>query len=140
MGGVYGDFLGVFPELFEDYDIVKCTPKVGGGYNITPIGKIRGYIQDGESGLNVRDSYSRHSMSSGTGAGIVAELNICYLYTYEKPELYENFVLHNGEPYRPMSNSDYKKEGSFVVTELHRVVGSTGISEDITEIVKGTFD
>ena len=140
MGGAYGDFLGAFAELLTDYDIVKCTPKVGGGYDITPIGKIHGYIQDGESGLNVRDSYSRHSMSSGTGAGIIAELNICYLYTYERPALYDNFILHEGEPYRPMSTSDYRKEGGFVITELHKVVGSTGIDQNITEIVKGTFD
>lgn len=140
MGGAYGDFLGVFAELLTDYSIVKCNPKVGGSYDITPIGTIHGYIQDGESGLNVRDSYSRHSMSSGTGAGIVAELNICYLYTYERPALYDNFILYEGEPYRPMSTSDYRKEGGFVITELHKVVGSTGIDQSITEIVKGTFD
>lgn len=138
--GAYGDFLGVFSELFENFDVVKCEPKVGGGYNITPIKKIYGYIQDGESGLNVRDSYSRSSLSSGTGAGIVSELNVCYLYTREEPELFSNFIMYKGSPYRPMSSSNYQKEGSFVVTELHKVVGDAGMSTKIVDIVKGTFD
>lgn len=138
--GVYGDFLGVFSELFEEYDVVKCEPKVGGGYITTPIKKIYGYIQDGESGLDVRDSYSRSALSSGTGAGIVSELNICYLYTREEPELFTNFIMYKGSPYRPMSSSNYQKEGSFVVTELHKVVGDASIDTKITNIVKGTFD
>ena len=138
--GVYGDFLGVFSELFEEYDVVKCEPKVGGGYITTPIKKIYGYIQDGESGLDVRDSYSRSALSSGTGAGIVSELNICYLYTREEPELFTNFIMYKGSPYRPMSSSNYQKEGSFVVTELHKVIGDSGIGTKITDIVKGTFD
>ena len=138
--GVYGDFLGVFSELFEEYDVVKCEPKVGGGYITTPIKKIYGYIQDGESGLDVRDSYSRSALSSGTGAGIVSELNICYLYTREEPELFTNFIVYKGSPYRPMSSSNYQKEGSFVVTELHKVVGDASIDTKITNIVKGTFD
>lgn len=138
--GVYGDFLGVFSELFEEYDVVKCEPKVGGGYITTPIKKIYGYIQDGESGLDVRDSYSRSALSSGTGAGIVSELNICYLYTREEPELFTNFIMYKGSPYRPMSSSNYQKEGSFVVTELHKVIGDSSIGTKITNIVKGTFD
>lgn len=138
--GVYGDFLGVFSELFEEYDVVKCEPKVGGGYTTTFIKKIQGYIQDGESGLDVRDSYSRSALSSGTGAGIVSELNICYLYTREEPELFTNFIMYKGSPYRPMSSSNYQKEGSFVVTELHKVVGDASVDTKITEIVAGTFD
>ena len=138
--GVYGDFLGVFSELFEEYDVVKCEPKVGGGYITIPIKKIYGYIQDGESGLDVRDSYSRSALSSGTGAGIVSELNVCYLYTREEPELFTNFIMYKGSPYRPMSSSNYQKEGSFVVTELHKVVGDASMNTEITEIVKGTFD
>lgn len=138
--GVYGDFLGVFSELFEWYDVVKCEPKIGGGYITTPIKKIHGYIQDGESGLDVRDSYSRSALSSGTGAGIVSELNICYLYTREEPELFTNFIMYKGSPYRPMSSSNYQKEGSFVVTELHKVVGDASVNTKITEIVAGTFD
>lgn len=138
--GVYGDFLGVFTELFEWYDVVECEPQVGGGYTTKPIGRIHGYIQDGESGLNVRDNYSRHALSGGSGSGIVSELNVCYLYTREEPKLFTNFILYKGSPYRPMSSSNYQKEGSFVVTELHKVVGDSGIGSNITDIVKGTFD
>lgn len=138
--GVYGDFLAPFAELFEDYPIVKCEPKVGGGYDVTPIGYINGYIQDGESGLNVRDNYSRNSMSGGSAAGVVAELNICYLYSREPLKLFDNFLMYKGSPYRPMTDSDYRREGDLLITELHKVVGESGISEEITEIVKGTFD
>lgn len=138
--GVYGDFLGPFTELFEDYEIAECTPKVGGGFDVKPIRTIHGYIQDGESGLNVRDNYSRNALSSGSGSGVVSELNMCYLYTYEPLNLMNNFVMYKGSPYRPMVDSDYIKEGSFIVTELHKVVGTTGISETTIELAKGAFD
>lgn len=137
--GVYGDFLGAFPELMENYDVVACTPNIGAGYDTTPIGKIYGYIQDGESGLNVRDNYSRHASSSGSASGVVSSFNICYLYTYEPVNLYGNFIMYKGSPYRPMTDSDYRKEGSWVCTELHKVVGPTS-GEEPLDIVKGVFE
>lgn len=138
--GVYGDFLGPFNELFEDYDVVKCTPKIGGGYDIEKVGSIHAYIQDGESGLNVRDNYSRNSMSGGSAAGVVAQLNVCYMYTREPVKLFDNFVMYKNAPYRPMTDSNYQKEGDMVITELHLVVGNTGFNEEIVDIVKGAFD
>ena len=137
--GVYGDFLAPFAELFENYPIVKCEPKIGGGYETTTVGLLNGYIQDGESGLNVRDNYSRNSMSSGSAAGIVSELSVKYLYTREPVNLYGNFILYEGSPYRPMVDSDYRKEGNLVVTELHKVVGDTGLNEKVVNIIKGAF-
>lgn len=138
--GVYGDILSVFSELMtEEYDIVKCTPNIGAGYDATPIGKIQGYIQDGESGLNVRDNYSRHASSTGSASGIVSQFNVCYLYTREPIDLYGNFVMYKGSPYRSLSDSDYRKEGNLVITELHKVVGNT-FNEKPLDIVKGVFD
>lgn len=137
--GVYGDFLGVFAELMEEYEIVKCTPNIGAGYDTSPIGKVQGYIQDGESGLNVRDNYSRHASSTGSASGIVSEFNVCFLYTREPINLYGNFVLYKGSPYRSLSDSNYKKEGDLIVTELHKVVGNT-TGETPLDIVKGVFD
>lgn len=138
--GVYGDFLAPFAELFEDYPVVKCTPKIGGGYDIEQVGTINGYIQDGESGLNVRDNYSRHLGSSGSAAGIVSEVSVKFLYTREPLQLFDNFIMYENSPYRPMTDSNYQKEGDMVITEIHKVIGESGINEDITEIVKGAFD
>ena len=137
--GVYGDFLGVFAELMEEYDIVECTPNIGAGYAIKPIGKIQGYIQDGESGLNVRDNYSRNASSAGSASGVVSQFNVCYLYTREPIKLYNTFLMYKGSPYRSLTDSDYRKEGDLVVTELHKVVGNT-INEQPLDIVKGVFD
>ena len=137
--GVYGDFLGVFAELMEEYDIVECAPNIGAGYDIKPIGKIQGYIQDGESGLNVRDNYSRNTCSSGSASGVVSQFNVCYLYTREPIKLYNTFLIYKGSPYRSLTDSDYRKEGDLVVTELHKVVGNT-INEQPLDIVKGVFD
>lgn len=139
--GVYGDFLGAFAELTsETYDIAECTPKVGGGFEIKVVGSINGYIQDGESGLNVRDNYSRHALSGGSASGVVSELNICYLYTREPLNLMNNFLIYKGSPYRPMNDSDYTKEGNFCCTELHKVVGSAGMDKKMVELTKGAFD
>ena len=138
--GAYGDFLGVFAELMEDYDVVSCVPRVGGGYDITPVGKINGYIQDGESGLNVRDNYSRHLGSSGSAAGIVSEVSVKYLYTREPVQLFDNFILYEGEPYRAMTDSNYQKEGDLVITEIHKLIGESGINEEVLDIVKGVFN
>jgi len=137
--GAYGDILGVFSELIEEYDIVKCTPNIGAGYDTAPIGKIKGYIQDGESGLNVRDNYSRHASSTGSASGIVSEFNVCYLYTREPINLYGNFVMYKGSPYRSLNDSDYRKESDLIITELHKVVGNT-FNEKPLDIVKGAFD
>ena len=137
--GVYGDFLGVFAELMEYYDVVECTPNVGAGYSTKPIGKIQGYIQDGESGLNVRDNYSRNASSAGSASGVVSRFNVCYLYTREPIKLYGNFLMYKGSPYRSMTDSNYIKEGDLVITELHKVVGNT-VNETPLDIVKGVFD
>ena len=137
--GVYGDFLGVFAELMEEYDVVECTPKIGAGYDIKPIGKIQGYIQDGESGLNVRDNYSRNASSAGSANGVISQFNVCYLYTREPIKLYNNFLMYKGSPYRSLTDSDYRKEGDLVITELHKVVGNT-VNEMPLDIVKGVFD
>lgn len=137
--GVYGDFLSAFTELMEYYDVVACTPKIGAGYSTEPVGKIYGYIQDGESGLNVRDNYSRHAGSYGSASGVVSSFNVCYLYTREPVDLFGNFVMYKGSPYRPMTDSDYIKEGDLVITELHKVVGNDGFETDTTELVKGVF-
>ena len=137
--GVYGDFLGVFAELMEEYDVVECTPNIGAGYDTKPIGKIQGYIQDGESGLNVRDNYSRNASSAGSASGVVSQFNVCYLYTREPIKLYDNFLMYKGSPYRSLTDSDYRKEGDLVVTELHKVVGNT-VNEMPLDIVIGVFD
>ena len=136
--GVYGDFLGVFSELMEEYDIVKCTPNIGAGYETEPIGKIQGYIQDGESGLNVRDNYSRNASSAGSASGVVSQFNVCYLYTREPIQLFGNFLMYKGSPYRSLTDSNYQKEGDLVITELHKVVGPT-TDEESLDIVKGVF-
>lgn len=137
--GVYGDFLGVFAELMEEYDVVECAPNIGAGYDTKPIGKIQGYIQDGESGLNVRDNYSRNASSAGSASGVVSQFNVCYLYTREPIKLYNTFIMYKGSPYRSLTDSDYRKEGDLVVTELHKVVGNT-VNEMPLDIVKGVFD
>ena len=137
--GVYGDFLGVFAELMEEYDVVECTPHIGAGYDTKPVGKIQGYIQDGESGLNVRDNYSRNASSTGSASGVVSQFNVCYLFTREPIKLYGNFLMYKGSPYRSMTDSDYIKEGDLVITELHKVVGPT-TNETPLDIVRGAFD
>ena len=35
MGGVYGEFLGFFPELFEDFKIYKYETDTVSGYKLT---------------------------------------------------------------------------------------------------------
>ena len=137
--GVYGDFLSPFAELMDEYDIISCEPKVGAGFDTTPIGKITGYIQNGESGLDVRGNYSRPSASSGSASGVVSQFDVCYLYTREPVSLFGNFIMYEGSPYRPMVDSDYRKEGNLVVTELHKVVGDTGLNEKVVNIIKGAF-
>ena len=47
--------------------------------------------------------------------------------------------MYKGSPYRPLTDSDYRKEGDLVVTELHKVVGNT-VNETPLDIVKGVFD
>ena len=137
--GVYGDFLSPFAELIESYDIISCEPKIGAGFDMTPIGHIDGYIQNGESGLNVRDNYSRNSASAGSASGVVSQFDVCYLYTREPVNLFGNFVVYEGSPYRAMTDSDYRREGDLVITELHRVVG-TSLKEKPLDIVHGVFN
>ena len=131
----YGDMLGCFPELFDNYKLVSATPVVGGGYITKDAGTVLLIVQTAGKTLNVQDSYSRAAGSSGTAAGIVTQLSAFVAFSYEPLDLFNNFVEIEGHYYRCMSGEDWAKEGDFYRYELHRIIGA--IQQTTTHMIIG---
>lgn len=123
--GAYGEFIGAFAELFEEYKIVKATAKVGGGYNIVDEGKtVYAYVQSVNAGVNVRDNYARNIASVGSSSGVVSIIDHRMIWTYEPLDLQGGFIIIDDEYYRAITAGTFIKEGGFYEVELHRVTGN----------------
>lgn len=139
MAGVYGEFLGLFPELMETFHLVKQTPLIGGGYAITDDGEtFSALLQTADVSLNAHDSYSRKAESSGTEQGIVSELKHYVLWTPTDISLSGYFVVIDGDYYAPAGKGLYNKEGGFYRLEVAKVVGRIS-SEETLSIIQGDF-
>lgn len=130
MAGVYGEFLGFYSELFEDFEVYKQTPDNVSGYTLTFSKKIRGIKQSNDV-YTSKDKYkSIPVLDIGRGY---------WLWTYEKIELKDEFVKIDGKYYRPMNTSEFNREGGFYETRLEMVVGNDGTKNLTPPLAEGEF-
>lgn len=130
MSGVYGDFLGAFSELAnQTFSMFSVVPKVGGGYELCPAGKVVGYVQDSASYLSVA-GVRANTPSSKAGTALPTE--VLYLYTRTPIPIGDFFIQVNGAYYRPDATSNFVNEGALVITTLVKV---TGFSEQSSAVV-----
>lgn len=125
MAGIYGDFLGHFSELREQFTFETFVAKVGGGYEITGSGTFTGIRQTADRFMN-----DRH--------GVLHREQAYILWTETKLDATSIFVIIDGKRYRIPSDAPYNREGGFYRYELHVVVGWTDETES-PSVTTGTF-
>lgn len=131
MGGVYGEFLAYFSELFEDFKVYKQIPKVASGYALEYSRAVKGIRQS--DGVYVIQKNRKHTVNAmGIGAAYT-------LWTYERIDPATEFVEIDGRMFRPMKSPDFSREGGFWETALEAVEGNDGSQNDNMELAGGTF-
>ena len=141
-GGVYGNMLSYFSELMENYDVYKQIPNVGAGWtrDTAPAFTVRGIMQNTEgASLNVRDAYSRSSVSTGSSSGIVSVVNGSSFWSEQDIPLVDCFTRVDGVAYRFMTNGSFVKEGGFYAYTIAKVVGNNGETDKQVSIIGGSL-
>lgn len=130
MGGVYGEFLGFYSELFEDFEIYKNSPDIASGYDLVFEKRIRAVKQSVDEYINLNKYKSIATLDVG---------NKYYFWSYEKLRVADEFVKIDGNMYRPMKEAIFNREGGFYETVIEMVVGNDGTKDYTPELDEGTF-
>lgn len=130
MGGVYGDFLSFFPELFEDFDVFSQKPDVVSGYEVKPLRTVRGIKQSDDSKLKDWGPHTLH---------VVNVASAFILWTYEPFDIVNEFVRIDGKMYRPTKESFFQREGGFYETRVEAVAGNDGVNRTTPELYGGRY-
>lgn len=130
MAGVYGEFLGFFPELFEQFRVFKQEPDVVSGYKLEYHRTVQGVRQTN----NIYVDENRKKQLP------LMDIVLSYwLWTYDKIDPATEFVEIDGKMFRPMSESLFNREGGFYETRLDSVVGNDGTKDETPELTEGKF-
>lgn len=130
MGGVYGEFLASFSELFEDFKIYKQKPKVASGYNLEYSRTERG----------IRQSVAQKVVDKTKQRASLMDISDEWtLWTYNKIDPATEFVEIDGRMCRPMSNSKFNREGGFYEITVEALVGNDGTQNENEELDGGRF-
>lgn len=130
MGGVYGEFLASFSELFEDFKIYKQKPKVASGYDLEFSRTERGIRQS--VAQTVVDKTRQRS-------GVMDIGDEWTLWTYNRIDSATEFVEIDGRMCRPMSSSKFNREGGFYEMTVEALVGNDGSQNENEDLEGGTF-
>lgn len=133
MGGVYGEFLGFFAELFEDFKIYKQSPKVTSGYKLEYSRTVRGIRQ------SISQSVLEKNLKAKTQLQIMDIGESYSLWTYEKIDPATEFVEIDGRMFRPISSSVFSREGGFWEMKVEMLVGNDGRKNNNADLAEGTF-
>lgn len=130
MGGVYGEFLGFFPELFEIFEVYTHVDSRVSGYDLTFEKKIKGIRQSTNEYIDMKRAKELPLLDIGQRYTF---------WSYEKLDIATEFVKVDGEMYRPMKIAQFNREGGFWETVIEKVVGNDGTNDYTPELEKGTF-
>lgn len=128
MQGVYGEFLGYFSELFEEFEIYTHEDDRVSGYKLTFEKKIQGIRQTSKEYIDMKRAKELPVLDIGQRY---------YFWSYEKLDIATEFVKIDDEYYRPMSKSQFNREGGFWETVLDKVVGNDGTKDYTPELEEG---
>ena len=128
MGGVYGEFLGYFSELFEEFEVYTHVDNRVSGYELTFEKKIQGIKQSSKEYIDLKRAKELPVLDIGQR---------WYFWSYEKLHIATEFVKIDGEYYRPMNKSQFNREGGFWETILDKVVGNDGTKDYTPELEEG---
>lgn len=133
MGGVYGEFLGFFPELFETFEVYTHEDDRVSGYNLTFKKRVKGIRQTTNEYVDIK-------RMSRTKDLPILDIGQKYMFwSYEKLDMATEFVKIDEEYYRPMKIAQFNREGGFWETALEKVVGNDGTKDYTPELEEGNF-
>ena len=127
---VYGNFLNVWSELFEFYDLYEATPLVGAGYKVKFVKKIRAILITATKDQLVNRN------------GLVHLSTIHTLYSNEELDLRNKFIKDKGKWHRAVRDGSWVKEGDFYITQVEQVEGNVEETEETStsaEVIEGDF-
>ena len=127
MGGVYGEFLGFFSELFEIFEVYNHEDDRVSGYTLTLKRHIKGIRQTTNEYIDMKRAKE------------LPLLDIGQRYTFwsdTKLDIATEFVLIDGEYYRPMKTAQFNREGGFWETVIEKVVGNDGTKNETPELTE----
>ena len=130
MSGVYGEFLGFFPELMETYDIYKYKTRRDSGYDLSFSRKLNAIKQSRKANV---DEYRYKQLP------IMDIEKSYYMWTSQKLQMEDEFIEIDGELYRQMETSAFVREGGFWETRVDKIIGNDGRKENDDDIIGGTF-
>ena len=131
MGSVYGEFLGYFSELFENFEVYTHEDDRVSGYKLTFEKKIQGIKQTSKEYIDLKRAKELPQLDIGQRY---------YFWSYEKLDIATEFVKIDNEYYRPMSKAQFNREGGYWETVLDKVVGNDGTKDYTPELEAGTFE
>lgn len=130
MSGVYGEFLGFFPELMEPFDVYKYKTRRDSGYDLSFSRKINAIKQSRKANV---DEYRYKQLP------IMNIEKSYYMWTSQKLQMEDEFIQIDGELYRQMETSTFVREGGFWETRVDKIIGNDGRKENDDEIIGGSF-
>lgn len=130
MAGVYGEFLGFFPELFETFEVYTHEDDRVSGYKLTLEKKIQGIRQSTNEYIDTKRAKELPLLDIGQKYTF---------WSYEKLDIATEFVAIENQMYRPMKVAQFNREGGFWETVLEKVVGNDGTKNETPELEEGTF-
>lgn len=130
MSGVYGEFLGFFPELFETFEIYTHEDDRVSGYNLNFEKKIQGIRQTTNEYIDMKRAKELPLLDIGQRYTF---------WSYTKLDIATEFVKIDNEYYRPMKIAQFNREGGYWETVLEKVVGNDGTKDYTPELEEGSF-
>ena len=130
MAGVYGEFLGFFPELFEMFSVYTHEDNRVSGYDLTFEKKIKGIRQTTNEYIDMKRAKELPLLDIGQRYTF---------WSYTKLDIATEFVEIDGEMYRPMKVAQFNREGGFWETVVEKVVGNDGTEMTTPELTEGDF-
>ena len=127
MSGVYGEFLGFFPELFEMFEIYTHEDDRVSGYTLTFEKRIQGIRQTTNEYIDTKRAKELPLLDIGQRYTF---------WSYEKLDIATEFVKIDGEMYRPMKVSQFNREGGYWETVIEKVVGNDGTNDYTPELAE----
>lgn len=127
MAGVYGEFLGFFSELFEQFEIYTHEDDRVSGYKLTFEKKIMGIRQTTNEYIDTKRAKELPLLDIGQRYTF---------WSYEKLDIATEFVKIDDDYYRPMKVAQFNREGGFWETTLEKVVGNDGTKDESPELTE----
>ena len=130
MSGVYGEFLGFFPELMETFEVYKYKTLRDSGYDLKFSRKINAIRQSRKANI---DEFRYKQLP------VIDIEKSYYIWTSQKLVLEDEFIKIDDELYRPMETSTFVIEGGFWETRVDKIIGNDGTKENDDDIIGGNF-